>query len=151
MGKERGARKINILLVEDNPTDSEMTARALKQSIMGSCLYVVHDGEEALDFLFQRGKYAGGDSAPRPDIMLLDLNLPRITGHEVLKIVKQDKKLKLIPVIMMTTSSRYEDIIESYALGVNTFITKPVNFDDFLAMISMLENYWIGVARLPGE
>lgn len=136
---------VNILLVEDNPNDVEITRRALEKGRVRNELTVARDGQEALDILFGNGN--GG--APRPGLILLDLNLPKVDGREVLEKIKADPKLKRIPVIVLTVSTREEDVIRSYDLGVNTFISKPVRFEDFIKVVTTIKEYWILIATLP--
>jgi CheY-like chemotaxis protein len=134
-----------ILLVEDNPNDVEITRRALERGQVKNELTIARDGQEALDILFSR--------ADRPDslpgLILLDLNLPKIDGREVLSRIKGHPQLKRIPVIVLTTSTREEDIVRTYDLGVNTFISKPVRFEDFIKVVSAIQEYWIVIATLP--
>lgn len=125
-------REVEILLVEDNPNDAEMALRALKKNNLTNHVLVVGDGAEALDYLYTRGKYSGWDNIPRPRIILLDLKLPRVDGKEVLRIIKSDPEKKVIPVVVLTSSAEERDIIESYQLGVNSYIVKPVDFDKFV-------------------
>lgn len=140
-------KPVQILLVEDNPDDVAITRRALAKSRVANTLNVVRDGQEALDYLFGRqGAPAGG---PRPDLILLDVNLPRASGMEVLEQIRADAKLGMIPVIMLTASDREEDIVKSYTLGSNTYIQKPVEFDKFLHALDVLGQYWIVIAKLP--
>lgn len=134
---------IDILLVEDNPDDVELTRRALKKGKVANNLYIVRDGEEALDFLFHKGEYADKKKYHIPGLILLDINLPKRNGIEVLQKIKTEPILKRIPVIMLTTSKRDEDIIQSYDLGVNSYIMKPVEFDKFIQTIKNIELYWI--------
>ncbi len=134
---------VNILLVEDNPDDVKITERALTKGKVLNRLYVARDGQEALDFLFNEGEYADTQKAPRPGLILLDINLPKVNGIDVLKKVKADEKLRRIPIIMLTVSKRDEDIIRSYDLGVNSYIIKPVEFDKFVEMIKNIELYWL--------
>jgi CheY-like chemotaxis protein len=142
---------LEILLVEDNPNDVMIARRALTRGLVQHRLSVVRDGQEALDFLFRRGNFADVERAPRPDLILLDLNLPRVDGFEVLRAIKSDAQLRRIPVIMLTTSEREEDVTNSYVLGANTFISKPVEFDRFLNIIRVLHEYWGQVAKLPSN
>jgi len=135
---------VQILLVEDNPHDIEITVRALKKGQIKNELVVARDGEQALEMLF--GPDSGSET---PGLILLDLNLPKVGGIEVLEAIKKDPELRKIPVIVLTTSSREEDIVRSYDLGVNTFITKPVGFDDFMRVVSTIQEYWIFIATLP--
>lgn len=140
---------IQILLVEDNPDDVQITRRAFHKLRMANDLSVVRDGEEALEFLFQEGRYAASSGARLPDLVLLDLNLPRLNGIEVLQRIRANESLAALPVIMLTSSQREEDILTSYKLGSNTYITKPVQFADFLKALETLGEYWIVVAKLP--
>lgn len=137
---------IEILLVEDNPGDVRLTKEAFKIGKIQNNMHVVYDGEEAMDFLYRRGSHA---DAPRPDIILLDLNLPKKDGREVLKEIKSDDSLKSIPVVVLTTSSAEEDIIRTYDLHANCYITKPVDLDKFLAIVQMIEDFWLTVVKLP--
>ena len=141
-------RTIQILLVEDNEGDIMLTKEALEDAKISIHLSVVTDGKEAMDFLAKQGKYANADL---PDILLLDVNLPKKNGHEVLKYVKEDEDLKHIPVIMLTTSSSQKDIDLSYNNYANCYITKPVEAKDFLAIITTIENFWISVVKLPSR
>ena len=136
---------IHILLVEDNEGDILLTKEALEEAEIPTTLSVVKDGKEAVDFLSRTGKYA---DAPCPDIVLLDVNLPKKNGHEVLQYIKGDVKLKHIPVVMLTTSSSERDINLSYNNHVNSFITKPVDVDDFMSVINTIEKYWVSIAKL---
>lgn len=133
-----------ILLVEDNPNDIEITRRALEKGQVKNKLTIARDGQEALDILF-----GGGGRAPLPGLILLDLNLPKVDGREVLSRIKTDPELRRIPVIVLTTSTREEDIVRSYDLGVNTFISKPVRFEDFIKVVTAIQEYWIVIATLP--
>lgn len=134
---------VNILLVEDNPDDVRITERALTKGKVLNKLYVARDGQEAIDFLFNEGQYADPQKAPKPGLILLDINLPKVNGIDVLKKVKANEKLRRIPIIMLTVSKRDEDIIRSYDLGVNSYIIKPVEFDKFVEMIKNIELYWL--------
>jgi two-component system response regulator len=136
---------VNILLVEDNPNDVEITRRALEKEQVRNELVVARDGQEAIDILFSREK----NGVPKPGLILLDLNLPKVDGREVLGKIKTDPKLKRIPVIVLTVSTRQEDIVRSYDLGVNTFITKPVRYEDFTKVVTTIKEYWIVIATLP--
>ena len=139
---------VDILLVEDNPNDVEITRRALEKSRLANRLYVARDGEEALKFLLERNGDKAG-SVPWPDLLLLDLNMPRMSGIEVLQRIKADDRLKRIPTIVLTVSEREEDVLRSYQLGANSYVTKPVSFDDFIKAVSALGEFWIVIARLP--
>lgn len=134
---------IDILLVEDNIDDVELTVMALRRGKISNNMHVVRDGEEALNYLFHRGNYKEKEKSPRPGLILLDIKLPKINGMEVLKQIKNDRKLKLIPVVILTTSRRDEDIIRSYDLGVNSYIMKPVEFNKFIDVVKNIELYWV--------
>ena len=146
---EENVKPVKILLVEDNIQDVEITRRAFAKGRVKNELIVVRDGEEALDYLYRRGSYQDPLSSPRPGLILLDLNLPKVGGLDVLKKIKQDEDLKSIPVIVMTVSPREADVIRSYDLGVNTYIQKPVEFDNFLRVVVTFNDYWILIATLP--
>lgn len=137
---------MQILLVEDNPGDIRLTQEALKEGEIPNVLHVVKDGVEAMEFLRKREKYA---DMPTPDIILLDLNLPRKDGREVLADIKTDENLKMIPVIVLTTSDTDQDIIKSYKLHANCFITKPVDLELFIFIIRQIETFWFKVIKLP--
>lgn len=139
-------KTIEILLVEDNPADVRLTMEVLKEAKLINNISVVGDGEDAIDFLRQQGKYS---EALRPDLILLDLNLPRKNGQEVLKEIKEDEKLKGIPVVVLTTSNAEQDILKSYSLHANCYITKPVDLDQFAVIISSIENFWFSIVKLP--
>jgi CheY-like chemotaxis protein len=136
-------KEVEILIVEDNPLDAEMALRALKKNNLTNNVMVVGDGEEALDFLFAKGKYEERINSNRPKIILLDLKLPKINGLEVLKVLKSDPQTKIIPVIMLTSSKEESDVIKSYELGVNSYIVKPIDFDKFVEAIRNLGFYWL--------
>jgi CheY-like chemotaxis protein len=137
---------IQILLVEDNPGDIRLTKEALRGARVTNELHVVGDGEEAIEFLYQRGVHA---EAPRPDIVLLDLNLPRVDGNEVLSQIKADPDLANIPIIVLTSSSAKADIERAYELHANCFISKPVDFTEFIGAVRSLEGFWLKIVRLP--
>jgi chemotaxis family two-component system response regulator Rcp1 len=139
-------RPVEILLVEDNPGDAELTAEALRDGKIWNILRLVEDGEAAIRFLRREGEYT---SAPRPDLILLDLNLPRKSGREVLAEIKTDEDLKQIPVIALTTSAAEEDVLRAYSLNVNCYITKPVDFDQFARVVQAIEEFWFTVVKLP--
>lgn len=139
---------VEILLVEDNHVDVKLTKEALKEGKVHNSLHVARDGEEAIDFLYRQGKFA---DAVRPDIILLDLNLPRIDGREILKRIKADPHLRRIPVVVLTTSKAEEDILRSYDLNVNCYITKPVDMDQFIAVVKAIDNFWFTVVSLPSD
>ena len=144
----RAGSPIGILLVEDNPADVMLTREALSAVSVPHELHVAADGEQALQFVRKQGVHAG---APRPDLVLLDLNLPRRDGREVLAEIKGDPELRTIPVIVLTTSVAAEDVQRAYHDHANAYLQKPVNFDDFRAIISGLESFWLMAARLPTE
>lgn len=144
-------RPANILLVEDDPDDQEITRRAFQRGKIRNNLYVVSDGEEALEFLRHEGRYANSDEVPRPDVVLLDLNMPRMDGLEVLREMHSDPSLSLITVIVLTTSREEGEIVRSYQLGCRSFITKPVDVDKFTHIIADLDHYWLEVVVLPPE
>lgn len=135
-------RIIRILLVEDNPDDINITKRALSEAKVINKLWPVRDGQEALDFLQHKGQYQDSSTSPKPGLILLDINLPKINGIDVLKSIKEDADLKRIPVVMLTVSKRDEDIVKSYNLGCNSFIQKPVNFENFVEVVKQISLYW---------
>lgn len=137
---------VQILLVEDSPDDIELTREALSDATIAIELHAVMDGEAAISFLHGEGEFRG---KPRPDLILLDLNLPRKNGREVLAVVKNDDMLKQIPVIMLTTSVAKEDVHGAYCEHVNAYVQKPVDFNDFLDAVQSLENFWLSIVRLP--
>lgn len=141
-----------ILLVEDDPGDQELTRRALLDGDVPHDLYIVEDGEEALDYLFRRGAYADAASYPLPDLILLDLNLPKLNGKQVLEQIHGDPKLRRIPVVILTTSQQEKDIQQCYDSGASSYIVKPVAIDDFIRMVHCIDEYWFEIVRLsPGE
>ncbi|HCC47912.1 MAG TPA: response regulator [Elusimicrobia bacterium] len=146
--EQRSLAPIEILLVEDNPDDVALTVRSFKKARMQNRISVAEDGVEGLAFLRREGKYA---DAPRPDIILLDLNLPRMNGHELLEIIKTDPALKDIPVIILTTSKSEEDVLSTYKLHSNCFITKPVLMEDFDRVIRTIQDFWFVVVKLPSS
>jgi len=139
-------RSIEILLVEDNPGDIRLTIEALKDSKLKNNLHVVKDGLEAISFLRKKGKYS---NVPRPDLILLDLNLPKKNGKDVLAEIKNDPELKRIPVVVLTTSNAEEDIIKSYEYHANCYITKPVDFEQFIKVVKKIEDFWFTIVKLP--
>jgi chemotaxis family two-component system response regulator Rcp1 len=141
-------RTVEILLVEDNPGDARLAVEALKESKLPKNLHTVGDGEEAMAYLHREGRYA---DEPLPDLILLDLNLPKKDGREVLAEIKADPKLRHIPVVIMTISNSEEDILNTYNLHVNCYITKPVDLDNFMNVFKSLEDFWLTVVRLPSR
>lgn len=142
---------IDILLVEDNPQDAELTVRALKKRNLANPVHIVEDGEEALDFLFGRGTYAGRSCTHLPRVIFLDLKLPKLNGLEVLKAIRADDRTKMIPVVVVTSSKEDPDIAAAYALGVNSYVVKPVDFDAFVNAMSHLGLYWLVVNQPPAK
>lgn len=147
MNQDTNGRPVEILLVEDNPGDVRLTREALKEAKVRNNLSVVSDGVEAMAFLHRDGGYA---AVPRPDIVLLDLNLPKKDGRQVLAEVKADPNLRRIPVVILTTSKAEEDILKTYDLHANCFISKPVDFDQFIRVVQSIEGFWLSIVQLPG-
>ena len=143
---ESDTKHVDILLVEDNPGDQRLTVEAFKESKVHNQIHLAQDGEEAMAFLRQEGKYA---DAPRPDVVLLDLNMPKKDGREVLEEIKADEDLKAIPVVILTTSKAEEDIIKTYNGHANCYITKPVDLDQFVKVGKSIENFWFSIVKLP--
>lgn len=137
---------IDVLLVEDDPADELMTREAFEDNKIGNTLHVARDGEEALDFLYRRGRHA---DAVRPDLILLDLNLPKYDGREVLQVIKNDEDLAAVPVVVLTTSAAEEDVLRSYRLHANAYVTKPVDLDRFVAAIRQIDEFFLTVVKLP--
>ncbi|HEY5994107.1 MAG TPA: response regulator [Gallionellaceae bacterium] len=142
-------KEVEILLVEDNPTDAELAMRALKKSNLANKLVWVKDGAEALDFVFATGAYANRSGKSEPKVILLDLRLPKVDGMEVLRRIKSDERTRSIPVVVLTSSKEDRDVAESYRLGVNSFISKPVEFDEFAKVVSELGLYWLLINKPP--
>lgn len=142
------AQPIEVLLVEDDPGDELMTREAFEDNKIRNKLHVVRDGQEALDFLYRQGEHVG---APRPDLVLLDLNLPKYDGRQVLERIKTDPELALIPVVVLTTSSAEEDILRSYKLHANAYVTKPVDLEQFIGAVRQIDDFFVSVVRLPGR
>jgi CheY-like chemotaxis protein len=141
-------RQVEVLLVEDDPGDVLMTKEAFDDYKVKNQLHVVNDGAEAMAFLRREGEYA---SAPRPDLVLLDLNLPRMDGREVLQAIKSDAELASIPVVVLTTSEAEEDVLRSYSLHANAYVTKPVDFERFIAVVRQIDDFFVTVVRLPNR
>ena len=141
-------KPIDILLVEDNPGDADLAREALEDTKLHNRLHVVDDGEKALAFLRRQGAYAG---APRPDLILLDLNLPRKDGREVLAEIKSDDHLKRIPVVILTTSRAEEDVLKTYNLHANCYISKPIDLNQFMRVVKSIEDFWLSIVVLPPD
>lgn len=139
---------LDVLLIEDNPGDVRLTREALRESRFASTLHVVEDGEQALEFLLHRGAYA---DSPRPRLILLDLNLPRLSGRQVLEAIKSNPSLRHIPVVILTTSEADDDIAAAYELSANCYISKPVDLDRFFRVIKAIDDFWLTIVRLPGR
>jgi CheY-like chemotaxis protein len=146
-GSNVSAKPVELLLIEDNPGDVRLTREALKNSDINVHLSVARDGVEAMDFLRRSGPFA---DAPKPDLVLLDLNLPRKNGREVLSEIKSDPELKRIPVLIMTTSRAEQDVNRAYHLNANCYITKPMDLDEFLRIVKAIEDFWLKTVTLPG-
>ena len=149
MNPEKGSKMISVLLVEDDLEDIEITRRTFKKAQIANALYVVRDGDEAMEFLQHTGRYADEAEAPRPGLILLDLNLPGLDGREVLKLIKEDPNFRCIPVVVLTTSSEEADVLGCYDKGANTYITKPVEFNKFLKAVIAIGKYWLCIAAIP--
>ena len=141
-----GVRPVEILLVEDSPSDTELTVEALREAKVRNHLSIVEDGVQALEFLRRQGKFA---AAPRPDMIMLDLNLPRKDGREVLAEIKSEESLKTIPVVVLTTSRAEQDVLQAYKYHANCYITKPVDFEQFLNVVHSIESFWLMLVTLP--
>jgi two-component system response regulator len=142
------SRPVQILLVEDNPADARLTQEAIRDTEFRYQLHLAEDGEEAMEFLYQEGEFA---DAPRPDLILLDLNLPGMDGREVLAEIKSDESLGSIPVVVLTTSTAQQDLLYSYGLRANSYVNKPIDRDRFNDMIKSVMEYWINISTLPGR
>lgn len=147
---QRGTQ-ITILMAEDDPDDRFLAREAFREAHLVNDLHFVEDGEDLMDYLHQRGRYAGKEASPRPGLILLDLNMPKKDGRQALEEIKADPDLHMIPVVVLTTSEAEEDILMSYDLGVSGYITKPVKFEALLNVIRVLGRYWFEVVELPGE
>lgn len=148
---QRQSKPITILLADDDPDDRLLTRDAFEESRLRNALETVEDGEELMDYLTHRGKYAGDRAKPHPSLILLDLNMPRKDGREALREIKTNPALRNIPVVVLTTSKAEEDIFRTYDLGVNSFIIKPVTFDGMVDLIRMIGKYWFELVELPPE
>lgn len=151
MNTDDDRKRIHILLAEDDPDDRMLTRRALKKSRLANTIEAVEDGEELMDYLYRRGAYSDRDDTKRPGLILLDLNMPRMDGREALQRIKSDDDLRRIPVVVLTTSRAEQDIIESYDLGVNAYVTKPVTFEELVDAIQTIGEFWLEIVRLPPE
>ena len=140
---------VEILLVEDNPQDAELMIRALRKQKLANQIHVAEDGEEALDFLFCKGKFSDRDFSQSPKVIFLDLKLPKISGLEVLQELKSNPRTQTLPIVVITSSRENPDIKKAYELGVNSYVVKPVNFDDFLKAMSQIGLYWLLVNEVP--
>lgn len=143
-------RGVPILLVEDNVDHAELTMRALRDGNVLNEVFWVKDGEEALEFLYRRGRWSNGARAPKPGLVLLDIKLPKLDGHGVLRHIKSDPELRTIPVVMLTTTTREEEIAESYQAGANSFVSKPVQFVEFVEKVRTVKLYWV-LTNIPAE
>lgn len=142
-------KSVTILIADDDPDDRMMTKEALEESFLVNELKFVEDGVELLQYLRRQGKFSDIQNSPRPGIILLDLNMPKVDGREALKVIKSDPDLKSIPIVVLTTSKADEDIVKTYDLGVNCFISKPVSFSEFVEVTRALGNYWFDIVQLP--
>jgi len=149
--QQKGLDPLAILMADDDEDDRQMARDALAATRVRNPIHAVSDGEELLDYLFRRGRYEDPANSPRPGLILLDLNMPRLSGREALTVIKQDPELRQIPVLVLTTSEAEEDILQSYQLGANSFISKPVTFDGLVRVMGSLKNFWLEIVELPGE
>ena len=145
------AKPITILMAEDDPDDRLLTEEAFSEALLANDLRFVEDGEELMDYLYRRGKYADASNSPHPGLILLDLNMPRKDGREALEEIKADPNLRRIPIVVLTTSKAEEDILRTYDLGVSGFITKPVQFESLVEVVKVLGKYWFEIVELPPE
>lgn len=148
MRRDNNGRPVEILLVEDNEGDIGLVEEVFEEGRINNNLNITEDGEEAMEFLRREGEFT---NAPHPDLILLDLNLPRKDGREVLEEIKEDENLRRIPVVVLTTSKAEKDILKSYDMHANSYITKPVNFDQFIKVVKSIEDFWLEVVKLPEE
>ena len=142
--------EVEVLLVEDNPRDAEMTLHALRKHKLANSIVCVKDGQEAMDWLLGTGPHAGRDISHKPKVVLLDLKLPKMDGLEVLRAIRANERLRLLPVVVLTSSREDHDLIESYSLGVNSYIVKPVDFENFSAAVAQAGHYWLLINEGPG-
>jgi len=140
---------MTILLVEDNADDELLALRALKKSSVPNHVVVARDGEEALEYIFGRGRYQGRDVADQPKVVFLDLKLPKLNGIEVLRSIRQDGRTKRMPVVLLTSSDEPQDLVDGYDSGANSYINKPVDFNEFVEQVKLLGQYWLGINRVP--
>lgn len=147
----KSRKSITILMAEDDPDDRMLTRDAFEENRLMNDLRFVEDGEELMDYLYRRGKFVDPRESPRPGVILLDLNMPRKDGREALKEIKADRDFRRIPIVVLTTSKAEEDILRSYEIGANSFITKPVTFDGLVAVINSLNKYWVEIVELPPQ
>ncbi len=147
--KKANGRPAIILLAEDNPADQQITKRMLRHVKVQTELHVVEDGVELMNYLRREDKYSDPQNSQRPDLILLDINMPRMDGKKALESIKKDSRLKAIPIVMLTTSNQEHDILESYDLGVNSYITKPSDNNEFIKVIKSIEDFWLVVSELP--
>ena len=149
VAKKMRGKPVVILMAEDDPDDRLLSREALDEAHLSNELYFVNDGEELMDYLYQRNKYAGEVRAPRPGLILLDLNMPRKDGREALEEIKADEEMRCIPVVVLTTSKAEEDIVRSYELGVSGYITKPVSLQGLIDVMRVIGKYWFEIVELP--
>lgn len=149
--KDRHGSRITVLMAEDDPDDRVLTKEAWEENRLANALHFVEDGEELMEYLYRRGRYAGLIDAPLPGLILLDLNMPKKDGRDALKEIKADPKLQRIPIVVLTTSKAEEDILRTYNLGVSSFITKPVTFEALVSVVKTLAQYWFEIVELPPD
>ena len=150
MGRKR-SEPITILMAEDDPDDRFLAEEALEEARLANNLHFVHNGEALMDYLYRRGDYADASSAPRPGLILLDLNMPRMDGRQALQAIKADPSLRRIPVVVLTTSKAEEDILRSYDMGASAYVTKPVTFESLIEVMRVLGKFWFEIVQLPCE